>query len=99
FDDRSGAAPALYAAGGFSMAGGAPASHIARWNGIAWSPLGIGLDGFAPTMASFDDGVGGGPSVYVGGQFTASPAGDSFIARWSPCVIDIPSDLNGDGTV
>ena len=35
FDDGSG--PALYAAGNFSTAGGAPANNIARWNGSSWS--------------------------------------------------------------
>ena len=36
---------ALYVGGLFSVAGGAPASNIARWSGSAWSALGAGTDG------------------------------------------------------
>ncbi len=36
----------LYVGGDFDRAGGVPASHVARWNGAAWSPLGGGLNNF-----------------------------------------------------
>lgn len=81
FDDGSG--PALIVAGQFTMAGGAPASRIARWDGLHWSPLGDGLDGAVYALHTFDDGSGSGPSLYIGGNFNnagAVPA--SFIARW-----------------
>src|SRR5688500_3499794 len=35
---------ALIAAGDFTIAGGQPASRIARWNGLSWSALGSGLN-------------------------------------------------------
>ena len=44
FDDGTG--PALYVGGMFTAAGGAPASRIARWDGIVWSALGDGLNGW-----------------------------------------------------
>src|SRR5689334_24518190 len=34
----------LYVGGGFTNAGGVPASHIAKWDGSNWSALGGGLD-------------------------------------------------------
>src|SRR6202158_5493601 len=43
FNDGSGLA--LYAGGSFTIAGGVPANHIARWNGTQWSPLGSGING------------------------------------------------------
>ena len=33
--------PALYAGGAFTAAGNLSASHIARWNGTSWFPVGI----------------------------------------------------------
>jgi hypothetical protein len=48
----------------FSNAGGGPASKIARWNGSAWSPLGLGLNGPVWSLAV------SGTNLYVGGSFT-----------------------------
>ncbi len=83
FDDGSG--PALYAGGGFTSAGGQPASLIARWDGSSWSPLGEGVGGGAIqsvwALCVFDDGTGS--ALYAGGRFTTAggqPA--SRIARW-----------------
>ena len=85
FDD--GAGPALYAGGRFTMAGGAPANNIAKWDGSKWQPVGDGITSDNPgstkvnALAVFDDGSG--PALYVGGQFT--DAGDvrtPGIARW-----------------
>jgi hypothetical protein len=79
FDDGSG--EALYAGGFFTMAGGAPASFIARWNGIAWSEVGGGMDGAVLAMAIFDDGRG--PALYAAGNFlTAGGIPASHIAKW-----------------
>jgi hypothetical protein len=33
----------LIAAGRFTLAGQTPAQHVARWDGAAWIPLGLGL--------------------------------------------------------
>ncbi len=79
FDDGGG--PALYAGGRFGTAGGAGASHIAKWNGSSWSPLGSGTNNLVRTLAVFDDGTG--PELYAAGSFTTAggvPA--SRIARW-----------------
>jgi hypothetical protein len=86
FDDGSG--PALYVGGIFGIAGGVPAQHIARWNGASWAPLGTGVSGgtatlgtYVTALAVFDDGSG--PSLLVGGSFTAAggvPA--NYIAAW-----------------
>jgi hypothetical protein len=84
FDDGTGLA--LYATGGFSRAGGAPANRIARWNGSQWSALGAGLSltygDTSYALVVFDNGMG--PALYAGGGF--SVAGNGFaelIARWN----------------
>src|SRR6266436_280826 len=41
----------LYAGGWFTTAGGAIANYIAKWNGIAWVPLGSGMDSAFPFPA------------------------------------------------
>ena len=83
FDDGTG--PALYAGGEFTLAGGAPANNIAKWDGRGWWPLGQGLTGYVAyvnALAIYDDGTG--PALYVGGGFTyagGQPA--NSIARWN----------------
>jgi len=85
FDEGSG--PALYAAGGFTLAGGNPALNIAKWDGNAWTPLGAGLDSsnidqpVVTALAVFDDGSG--PALYaVGNLETAGGAPANHVARW-----------------
>ncbi|MBT8485278.1 MAG: hypothetical protein HKO59_01740 [Phycisphaerales bacterium] len=85
FDDGRG--PALYVGGRFGSIGGVAASHIGRWDGTTWEPLGSGLSGAgagtgAHAMAVYDDGRG--PALYVGGQSftTAGGVAVSRIARW-----------------
>ena len=79
FDD--GSAPALYAGGFFTTAGGVPASHIAKWDGSTWSPVGLGIGGVVNAMTVFDDGTG--PALYVAGAFvTAGGAFADHIAKW-----------------
>lgn len=56
----------LYAAGGFTTAGGLPANHVARWNGSTWSAAGRGLPGIVEALAVFDDGSG--DRLYAGGD-------------------------------
>jgi trimeric autotransporter adhesin len=83
FDDGSGGGPALYAGGDFSTAGGAVAGNIARWDGSSWSSVGGGTDGPVRALAVFDDGTGGGPALYAGGEFThAGGVAANSIARW-----------------
>ena len=79
FDDGNG--PELYAAGYFELASGNPTSHIARWDGSSWWPLGSGLNTLVNTLESFDDGNG--PALYAGGIFTlAGGMAANRIARW-----------------
>jgi hypothetical protein len=82
FDDGSG--PALYAGGDFTMAGGVEANHIAKWDGEQWSALGDGTSGTfvsVRALAVFDDG--GGPALYVGGNFSeAGGVTVNGIAKW-----------------
>ncbi|MFN0243163.1 MAG: hypothetical protein ACKVWV_09760 [Planctomycetota bacterium] len=88
-DDGSG--PALFVGGSFTHAGGQPARNIAKWDGVAWSPVGASELG-APVraLASFDDGAGGGARLYAGGDFLrAGSRAARYIARledgdWSP---------------
>ena len=41
----------MIVAGSFSMVGGLPAAHIARWNGATWRPLGPGVPGAVTALA------------------------------------------------
>jgi hypothetical protein len=62
------------------------ANRIAKWDGSSWSALGSGMNGGPyPDPSVHALGVfanGGGPALYAGGAFTASPAGDSYLAKW-----------------
>ncbi|MFI4917067.1 MAG: GC-type dockerin domain-anchored protein [Phycisphaerales bacterium JB060] len=94
------AGPALYAAGKFDQAGGAPARNIARWDGSAWTPLGAGVgDQFDRiyALAVFDDGSG--PALYAAGIFESAggePARN--IARWDGTNwTALGTGLNSDG--
>ncbi|MBF9224277.1 T9SS type A sorting domain-containing protein [Hymenobacter ruricola] len=59
----------VYAGGGFTQAGGAPASRVARWNGTAWAPIGTGAaNGTNGSVSAL--GLAGNGEVYVGGSFT-----------------------------
>ena len=80
FDDGSG--PALYVGGAFTVAGGAPANRIARWDGLAWSALGAGTNGPVYDLAVHDDGSG--PALYAAGEFLqAGGATATRLARWN----------------
>ncbi|MEX2218517.1 MAG: GC-type dockerin domain-anchored protein [Phycisphaerales bacterium] len=75
FDDGTGAA--LYTGGFFTSAGGVPANHIARWDGLAWSAPGIGMDSPVWPIAGF------GGDLYAGGFFTiAGGVPAVYISRW-----------------
>jgi hypothetical protein len=79
FEDGHG--PALYVGSRFTEAGGQPASNIARWDGLSWSPLGEGVNDMVTTLLTFDDGRGA--ALYVGGDFTEAGGREaSRIARW-----------------
>jgi hypothetical protein len=68
----------LVVCGNFTSAGGIGANRIAKWNGSAWSALGLGLnsDAYALTVIGSD--------LYVGGSFTAvGGVGVNRVARWN----------------
>ena len=80
----------LYVCGDFDIAGGMPASNIAKWDGTTWSVLSIGIPSF--TVLGPYDTVGTHISslavynneLYVSGSFASAggiPAAD--IAKWN----------------
>ncbi len=82
YDDGGGAE--LYAGGYFNNAGGSSASRIAKWTGSAWTTVLTGANGSVFALDVYDDGAGGGPQLYVGGQFTSiGGTTASKIARWN----------------
>ncbi len=67
----------VYAAGGFTLAGGISVANAARWDGTNWTPLGSGISGSINALA-----LNGG-DLFVGGKFTPPPGTTSSnIARW-----------------
>ena len=72
---------ALYAGGDFTTAGATVTNGIARWDGVAWRPLGDGItEDYASVnaLAFAPDG-----SLYAGGWFTtAGGVAVNHIARW-----------------
>ena len=81
FDDGTG--PALYAGGYFSSAGGVAVQSIARWDGLTWSSLSSNLSGLTRVFAMTVHDDGGGPALYVGGEFqTMDGQTANNVARW-----------------
>jgi hypothetical protein len=74
---------ALFAGGEFDSAGGSPVSHIAKWNGTAWSSLGKGLrsgNGSVAVSAIVCDKAG---NIYVAGDFdSAGEQRAACVAKW-----------------
>lgn len=68
---------ALFAAGDFTMAGGAPANRIARWDGAGWSPLSSGMDGSIHALATFDSKL-----IAAGSFSSAGGVSANRIAAW-----------------
>lgn len=80
---NDGAGIGLFACGYFTYAGATEVNNIARWTGTAWAALGDGLDNRALTLHAYDDGGGGGPALYVGGDFDhADGVRVNGIAKW-----------------
>jgi hypothetical protein len=76
----------LIAGGRFTTAGGVPANYIARWDGVAWSPLGSGCEGFQNPFVHALTVLPNGDLV-VGGNFTsAGGVVVNRIARWNGAV-------------
>jgi hypothetical protein len=75
---------ALYAAGFFSLAGGTPAQHIARWDSAAWSAAGDANNEVVALSILDPDGLGPLPSaLHAAGWFTGvGGVNASRAARW-----------------
>ncbi len=85
FDEGNG--ETLFVNGNFTHAGGVLVNYIARWHpdSQSYSSVGGGMNNQVNTMIAFDDGLGGGEQLYVGGWFTTAggvPA--NRVARWDP---------------
>ncbi len=85
FDDGTGHGPRLFASGEFTTAGGVPAERVAAWDGSQWTGLGGAIDGPVRCVRTADLHLGGGTILYAGGDFTAGPAGQPYLARFG-CV-------------
>lgn len=97
-DDGTTGGPVLYVTGYFTKAGGAPGginvASIARWDGVTWAPVGSGYGG-GVDLEVWDDGLGGGPKLYMGGSF-----GDTGLVYWDGVTWnEIPITPSGSGTV
>ena len=55
----------VYVGGGFTLAGGTPASCIAKWTGSGWYPLGSGTNTFIRTLVPLASRA----RMVVGGDF------------------------------
>ena len=104
YDDGTGFGPRLYA-GGFLPEFADPALHnVGVWDGETWASLASGVGDYPGTyvlaMRVFDDGLGDGDALYVGGLFeTAGDLASYNIARWGGCGSFVLGDLTGDGVV
>lgn len=85
----AGAGESVYVAGSFTSIGSVAAYGIARWDGQSMSSLDVGVDvGSGPpsrvyALTVHDDG--GGPDLYIGGDFTRAGSAGTLtweVARW-----------------
>jgi LPXTG-site transpeptidase (sortase) family protein len=84
----------LYAGGYFASAGGGPVNYVAKWDGVSWSALGTGMNGFVYALATDNSG-----NLYAAGNFTF--AGGTLVnnvARWDGSSWSALSGPSGIGT-
>ena len=82
FDDGTG--PALYAGGAFTVAGDAECSHVAKWNGTRWAPLGSGVSEGLNDYTGVEALTVFNGELIAAGSFTiAGEAACNSIARWN----------------
>ncbi|HWY37855.1 MAG TPA: T9SS type A sorting domain-containing protein [Bacteroidia bacterium] len=70
----------LYLGGTFTQAGGAPSVGIAKWNGVSYSPVGLGIvagTGVYSTLIQGTDLIAGGTFTNIGGVSCKN------IAKWN----------------
>ncbi|MBI5364525.1 MAG: hypothetical protein HZA53_15215 [Planctomycetes bacterium] len=102
FDDGDG--PAIFVGGYFTQIGGIGASHLARFDGINWSPVGGGIPSHPPALNGQIDALG----VYDNGtrsELVVSGLFDSvgaisarYFTAWRACSSPIDTLCFGDGT-
>ena len=69
----------LVAAGSFVAAGSVTVNNIARWDGVAWSPLGAGTNDVVRCLVTLPSG-----DLIAGGKFTlAGSTPTDLVARWN----------------
>ena len=74
----------VYAGGEFDQAGGIAARSVAKWNGTAWSSLGLGVYNSSSRATVYTLAVAGNGDVYAGGSFTiAWGAVANKVAKWN----------------
>jgi hypothetical protein len=89
-DTASTASPSLVVGGDFCTAGGIASCRIARWDGQAWSAMGVGMNAEQPSSGLSVRSIGyfnfgAGEQLIAGGVFTdAAGAGVGNIARLTP---------------
>ncbi|GAA4347170.1 hypothetical protein GCM10023185_02050 [Hymenobacter saemangeumensis] len=94
----------LYVGGFFDQAGGQPARCIAKWNGTAWSTLGVAPnDGTNQPVCAL--AVSGSGDLYVGGyfnqvagQFFPSVVAARSIAKWNGTTWSALGSASAQGT-
>jgi hypothetical protein len=77
-DDGSG--PALYVGGFFEVAGGVPASNVARYAGGTWSAVGAGSPSFVWALATYDDGTS--PALVAASALPFTTPVQSRLDKW-----------------
>ena len=96
-DDGTGPhAPALYAGGAFTKAGGTTVNYIAKWNGSAWSSVASGMNGSVRALTTLNG------ALYAGGEFTKVGTANGFnrIAKWNGSAWSkLSSGVDGVSTV
>lgn len=88
-----GGPPSLYVGGRFATAGGAPAPHIARWDGSAWHAVAGGEDPGALVNEILFDGAG--VNVASGGLVLASAGATGKWERVAPPINGSETFLEG----
>jgi len=67
-----------YVGGAFEKADGFTVNNVARWDGLAWRPLGGGMNGTVRSLVFDAHGV-----LYAGGDFTKAGGVDALrVAKW-----------------
>jgi hypothetical protein len=87
--------------GGPMLFDGDGPNEISKWDGHNWLTMGDGLNGGVSALDFFDEGLGHGPELFVGGQFTLAGGGiqSRGIAKWITCSDAIESFCPGDSTL